>query len=207
MYFVGYPSGQKGFKLFNIETQTYHVSRDVYFYEHVFSYSQPISSASSCPLPLGFDPMDATVPFPAPSPMHSTSSLPSSPTTTQFLPTPAPAPPSTSSAALQLSSAVNPPLRKTTRTITKPQWLNDFVCHTASSVPTVHHLTPAYACFVASLSTLQEPRTYKQAAQHQEWVDAMQQEILALEKNHTWDVPPLPPGKHLIGRKWVSSLK
>ncbi|KAL0379327.1 UNVERIFIED_CONTAM: Retrovirus-related Pol polyprotein from transposon RE2 [Sesamum radiatum] len=146
--------------------------------------------------------------FPAPSPMHSASSPPSSPTTTQSLPTPAPTPPSTYSAALQpSSSAVNPPLRKITRTITKPQWLNDFVCHTASSVPIVLHLTPAYACFVASLSTLQEPRTCKYAAQHQERVEAMQQEILALEKNHTWDVTPLPPGKHPIGCKWVFKLK
>ncbi|KAL0434194.1 UNVERIFIED_CONTAM: Retrovirus-related Pol polyprotein from transposon RE1 [Sesamum latifolium] len=155
---------------------------------------------------LGFDPMDAAVLSPAP-PMHSASSLPSSPTTTQSLPIPAPAPTSTSSPTLQpSSSALNPPLCKTTRTITKPQRLNDFVCHTTSCVPTVH-LTLAYACFVASLSTLREPRTYKQATQHQEWVDAMQQEILALEKIHTWDVTPLPPGKHPIGCKWVFKLK
>ncbi|KAL0361708.1 UNVERIFIED_CONTAM: Retrovirus-related Pol polyprotein from transposon RE1 [Sesamum radiatum] len=205
--FVGYPSGQKGFKLFNIETQTYLVSRDVQFYEHVFPYSQATSSASSCPLPLGFDPVDAAVPFPVPSPTYSASSSPSSPTTTQSPPTPAPAPSNPSSVALQSSSTINPPLRKSTRTLTKPQWLNDFVCHTSSSVPNVYHLTPAYAYFIASLSTLQEPRTYKQAAQHQEWVDAMQQEILALEKNHTWDITPLPPGKHPIGCKWVFKLK
>ncbi|KAL0437481.1 UNVERIFIED_CONTAM: hypothetical protein Sradi_0456000, partial [Sesamum radiatum] len=52
-----------------------------------------------------------------------------------------------------------------------------------------------------------EPQTYKHAAQHQEWVDAMQQEILALEKNHTLDVTLLPPSKHPIGCKWVFKLK
>ncbi|KAL0377947.1 UNVERIFIED_CONTAM: hypothetical protein Sradi_3100200 [Sesamum radiatum] len=42
--FVGYPPGQKGFKLFNLESQSYFVSRDVQFYEHVFPYSNSASS-------------------------------------------------------------------------------------------------------------------------------------------------------------------
>ncbi|KAL0416885.1 UNVERIFIED_CONTAM: Retrovirus-related Pol polyprotein from transposon RE1 [Sesamum latifolium] len=35
----------------------------------------------------------------------------------------------------------------------------------------------------------------------------MHQEIIALEKNHTWDVVPLPLDKRPIGNKWVYKLK
>ena len=35
----------------------------------------------------------------------------------------------------------------------------------------------------------------------------MDQEINALEKNHTWEVMPLPYGKTTIGSKWVFKVK
>jgi len=37
--FVGYPFGQKGWKLFDIETEEYFVSRDVIFRENVFPFA------------------------------------------------------------------------------------------------------------------------------------------------------------------------
>lgn len=35
----------------------------------------------------------------------------------------------------------------------------------------------------------------------------MDQEILALEKNHTWNLTDLPLGKHPIGCKWIYKVK
>jgi hypothetical protein len=35
----------------------------------------------------------------------------------------------------------------------------------------------------------------------------MQQELEALEQNHTWTLEPLPPGKKPIGSKWVYKIK
>lgn len=32
-------------------------------------------------------------------------------------------------------------------------------------------------------------------------------EIVALEDNHTWDITGLPPGKKVIGSKWIFRLK
>ncbi|PKI38224.1 hypothetical protein CRG98_041384 [Punica granatum] len=35
----------------------------------------------------------------------------------------------------------------------------------------------------------------------------MAEEICALESNNTWTIDKLPPGKHLIGCKWVNKVK
>ncbi len=35
----------------------------------------------------------------------------------------------------------------------------------------------------------------------------MHKELNAVEANHTWDLVPLPSGKHLIGCKWVYKIK
>ncbi|KAG9459133.1 hypothetical protein H6P81_003641 [Aristolochia fimbriata] len=39
------------------------------------------------------------------------------------------------------------------------------------------------------------------------WKQAMAEELQALEKNHTWDLVSLPPGKSPIGCKWVYKVK
>lgn len=45
--FVGYPHGKKGWKLFDLETKTYFVSRDVDFFEAGFPFGQePVISSS-----------------------------------------------------------------------------------------------------------------------------------------------------------------
>ena len=41
--FVGYPSGQKGYKVYDLETQKFFVSRDVNFYENIFPFQKPSS--------------------------------------------------------------------------------------------------------------------------------------------------------------------
>ncbi|KAL0463707.1 UNVERIFIED_CONTAM: Retrovirus-related Pol polyprotein from transposon RE2 [Sesamum latifolium] len=194
--FFGYPSGQKGYRLFNHDSQSYLVSRDVIFYEHVFPYSSHTSGSSSCPLPvIPVDEDCPSIPYASPNPSSvadaDMSSLPSSP-----VPSPPPFVP------VQ-------PIRKSTRFTSKPPWLKDFVCSTIpdSVSPSLSHITSSYKYFVASLSNLQEPHHYKQAVLRAEWVEAMHQELLALEKNDTWEVVPLPPGKTAIGCKWVYKLK
>ncbi|KAL0299213.1 UNVERIFIED_CONTAM: Retrovirus-related Pol polyprotein from transposon RE2 [Sesamum radiatum] len=52
-----------------------------------------------------------------------------------------------------------------------------------------------------------EPSTFSQAQQHAEWREAMNHELTALEKNHTWELTTLPEGKRAIGSKWVYKVK
>ncbi|KAL0339088.1 UNVERIFIED_CONTAM: Retrovirus-related Pol polyprotein from transposon TNT 1-94 [Sesamum angustifolium] len=91
-----------------------------------------------------------------------------------------------------------PPLRRSQRQTHKPSWLNDFVS-SVSSPSLLHSCSHDYSLFMASLSTLQEPRTYLEAVKHVEWQDAMKAELNALERNCTWTLAPLPKGKRPIG--------
>ena len=70
-------------------------------------------------------------------------------------------------------------------------------------VPT--HLL-AYHCYTA-LATLHEPHTYHEASTDPLWQIAMKEELDALSKNHTWDLVTLPPGKSVVGCKWIYKIK
>ncbi|KAL4341630.1 hypothetical protein GQ457_08G017410 [Hibiscus cannabinus] len=54
---------------------------------------------------------------------------------------------------------------------------------------------------------LKEPKNYNQTIKNDCWKVAMEEEIQALERNNTWDLVPLPPGKKTIGCKWVYKTK
>ncbi|XP_075091729.1 uncharacterized protein LOC142171908 [Nicotiana tabacum] len=49
--------------------------------------------------------------------------------------------------------------------------------------------------------------SFKEAAHNPRWIEAIDQEIKALEENHTWEVVDFPEGKKLIGSKWVFKIK
>ncbi|KAL0414160.1 UNVERIFIED_CONTAM: Retrovirus-related Pol polyprotein from transposon RE1 [Sesamum radiatum] len=87
----------------------------------------------------------------------------------------------------------------------KPLWLDDYVCNCVSHSDTTYPstFTSAHMSFVASLSSVQEPRSYPEASKDARWVAAMNDELSALDKNETWELVPLPPGKRAIGSKWL----
>ncbi|KAL2235601.1 UNVERIFIED_CONTAM: Retrovirus-related Pol polyprotein from transposon RE2 [Sesamum indicum] len=138
--FVGYPSGQKGYRVYDLTSHSIFVSRNIQFQEHILPFATV--KASSSPVPLAQVPLTADVV----DPVSSSTELPSTP------PSPSPA--------------------------------------------AITHSSPS-----------PEPRNYKQASSTSHWIEAMNDELQALEQNQTWSVVPLPADKRPIGCKWVYKTK
>ena len=108
------------------------------------------------------------------------------------------------------------PARRTARSSKPPLWHKDYLVSTKSNMTCLYPiannlsyelLTPSYQSFIKRFSVIVEPTSFKEASKHQQWVDAMQSEVAALEQNNTWVIVDLPSGKHPIGSKWVYKVK
>lgn len=64
-----------------------------------------------------------------------------------------------------------------------------------------------FACLMATVDQEKELVHFKQAVKHKKWVQAMNEELEALEANKTWVITNLPPGKKAIGCKWLYKIK
>ncbi|GJT81636.1 RmlC-like cupins superfamily protein [Tanacetum coccineum] len=162
-------------------------------------YHQPLHSPSTTPQPSSNHPSPTTTESTTP---HSPISTPTEPT-----PSPKPIPPP-------------PPPRKSHITKQTPTKLKDFhhykpsfVNFTISKHHTSHFLNynnihrGFTLYFINSLHKETKPTSFTQASKHPKWIEAMDNEIFALESNHTWILTTLPPNKHLIGSKWVYRIK
>ena len=58
--FLGYPIGQKGYKLYDLTTHKFLISRDVIFHEHIFPYTSP-TQATQPVLPLVYPSTTSTL--------------------------------------------------------------------------------------------------------------------------------------------------
>ncbi|KAL0361000.1 UNVERIFIED_CONTAM: Retrovirus-related Pol polyprotein from transposon TNT 1-94 [Sesamum radiatum] len=181
-----------------ILTATFLVNRDVIFHEEIFPFMKHTETVTECPLPIPIADQDMVVQnsadptCPSPVDVHSTS-LPVDDSSNPPPHIPA--------------EILSEPPRRSTRPMSKPVWMNDFVCSSSHSVNVITHVAPSHSAFVASLSHLEEPKTYTQARQHSDWREAMSAELQALETNHMWELVPLPSGKMAIGCRWVFKLK
>ncbi|KAI5349904.1 hypothetical protein L3X38_002795 [Prunus dulcis] len=70
-----------------------------------------------------------------------------------------------------------------------------------------HRLSKLYASYLCQLSSVCVPTKLQDALSNPKWMDAMNVEMDALNKNKTWDLVPLPQGKKAVGCRWVFTLK
>ncbi|GKB71184.1 retrovirus-related pol polyprotein from transposon TNT 1-94 [Tanacetum coccineum] len=99
------------------------------------------------------------------------------------------------------NSSQNIPTRRSARTTTAPKWLKDFVG--PKSFANVVHQQPLYPlfthddfkdvpqhhiAFLANVFDSVKPVSYSQACTHKGWVEAMENELAALEQNKTWEL-------------------
>ncbi|CAL9017436.1 unnamed protein product [Prunus brigantina] len=109
---------------------------------------------------------------------------------------------------LPVSTYQLPP--RTTRGKPKVQYSPDI--HAKSKYPishfvSTHHLSKSYASYLCQLSSVCVPTKLQDALSNPKWMDAMNVEMDALNKNKTWDLVPLPRGKKVVGCRWVFTLK
>jgi len=213
---LGYPYGQKAYKLLDLTINKIFVSRDVLFYEQVFPF-QNVKHQSKTPLSIVTHFVPDTAIFQDPVynffPTSSETSYilsndplssASSPAATEELhTTPSPTPfvqqPPSSSMPVVLAAPFQQPvqLRRSARIHQPPKHFQDFFCGIIHSL----HLPAEQHALVTALSHIQEPTTYEQASKHPGWIQAMNKEIEALNSNNTWELVDLPLGKKAISSK------
>ncbi|GJS16758.1 ribonuclease H-like domain-containing protein [Tanacetum coccineum] len=116
----------------------------------------------------------------------------------------------------ELNSGVEEFPSNTTRRSSKqtklPSSLNDFVIegkvkYGVEKVVNYANLNYANFCFISALNKSVEPTCYEEAILDNNWIDAMNAEIEALNENQTWIIVDLPANRKAIGNKWVYKIK
>ncbi|GKA24510.1 putative RNA-directed DNA polymerase [Tanacetum coccineum] len=69
------------------------------------------------------------------------------------------------------------------------------------------NLTADNYSFVTNLNKSIKPKTYKEASTDSKWIEPMNDEMEALNRNGTWEITDLPKGRKHVGSKWISKIK
>ncbi|CAA7396036.1 unnamed protein product [Spirodela intermedia] len=93
-----------------------------------------------------------------------------------------------------LPIALCKPIRECTKT---PLYL-------AANFMSYHRLSSPYQSFLASIDTTTIPKNLSEALSNPKWKQAMDDEMIALAKNQTWDPEELPREKKIVGCNWRS---
>lgn len=188
--FLGYPHGKKGYKVYDLVSHKVYSSTDVVFHEHIFPYHH-IKSSNPDPLP---HPLFFSHSYSSPEPYIPQTSSPSntvnshsihtsSPSSSLSPSSPSHSSPSTSDSSFQDSNIVpaSPPppplIRRSNRPHQPPEYLSDYVCHTATAPPShwcnfvsFNVLPSQFQSHINNLTTYTEPTSYTQASLDPNWV-------------------------------------
>ncbi|GKC18417.1 ribonuclease H-like domain-containing protein [Tanacetum coccineum] len=85
--------------------------------------------------------------------------------------------------------------------------LNKNVKYGIKTVVNYSNLSIDNFVFATSINKIHEPTTYLEVVKDSRWIEAMNQEIEALNRNNTWEITNLPKGRKAIGSKWVWKVK
>ena len=132
----------------------------------------------------------ASAPLVAPSPDYS---LPPEPHSSSTYPDP-------TLSADPTSSSLTMPLRPSPKPRPPPPYpLANYVSS--------HRLSKPFQEFLFAIDSINLPKTVDDALSSSSWRWVMEEELQALAQNHTWDLVPLPQGKHVVRSRWVYAVK
>nr|GEW69785.1 putative reverse transcriptase, RNA-dependent DNA polymerase, Gag-polypeptide of LTR copia-type [Tanacetum cinerariifolium] len=102
--------------------------------------------------------------------------------------------------------------KRSSRPSKVPRNLNDFVIegkvkYGVERVVNYSNLSNDNFCFTSNINKSIEPKTYQEATLDTNWINAMNNDIEALNMNKTWIITDLPPNRKAIGCKWVYRIK
>ena len=80
-----------------------------------------------------------------------------------------------------------------------PHWMQDY--------ETGDNLSEDEELNVMMILTEGDPSTFEEVVKSNKWIDAMNNEIEAIERNNTWYLTSLPKGVNSIGVKWIFKTK
>ncbi|KAG7536932.1 Integrase catalytic core [Arabidopsis suecica] len=117
--------------------------------------------------------------------------------------------------ATQVEQRSTQPLRRSERLKFPPSnWKNtrvyfnqQAVAHPIQATCSLALVPQDHQAFLSKISSIKIPQTYEEAMQVKEWRDAIQEEIGAMTRNHTWDEEELPSGKKTVSSRWIFTIK
>ncbi|KAL1204565.1 Retrovirus-related Pol polyprotein from transposon RE2 [Cardamine amara subsp. amara] len=112
-------------------------------------------------------------------------------------------------------AAPAPTLRRSTRQRFGPEhwkqtrvyYNNQAVAHPIQAECSLALLPSDHQAFLGKIEQHYIPKTYEEAKGIKVWMDAVNAEKEAMDKNHTWDVRDLPPGKRAVTSRWIFTIK
>ena len=61
--------------------------------------------------------------------------------------------------------------------------------------------------YQALVAQVEEPSSFQEVVQHQEWADAMVEEYNSIMTNDVWEVVPRLEDKSVVGSRWIYKIK
>jgi hypothetical protein len=201
--FLGYGIEHKGYRCWDPVSKRLRISRHVVFWEHqMFSslskfYLPPISTTpyfTNSSIDIFSDEFDTGTPNDSSSAAPPEVSVliddhaPAIVEPTESPPLSLSSPAETTTYSPEISCSSEPPPPPPKRVTQLPAYLRDYHCY-------------------STVFSLHEPHSYREASTNPLWQKAMDEELQALDRTHTWDLVDLPPGKSVVDCKWVYKIK
>lgn len=209
--FLGYPYGQKAYKVYNINTKNIIISRDVIFHEKHYPFHHKQQKTSpyatfylpvSTPFPTDITQKSFTPPMQQ-GPTFYRQNSHVSPTHNNSIPHRQQDTRQQDNASLHNehisandntlvvdNTNITANLCRSSRAHKQPEYLNDYICNATQWCNLVSFTTlPNFSqAFLIKQSHWSEPTSYNEAVKDKQWQVALQQELAALHQNNTWDL-------------------